>query len=54
MIRPSDPSVIPSPEFRSDFFERSDPIGPGIGFIDLGKKQRQGEINEVCMRKIER
>ncbi len=30
MILPLDPLVIPQPEFRSD------PIGPAIGFIDLG------------------
>jgi len=30
MILPSDPLVVPQPGFRSD------PIGPGIGFIDMG------------------
>jgi len=35
-IRPSDPSMIPSPEFRSDFFGWSDPISDSsTAFFDL-------------------
>jgi hypothetical protein len=36
MILSSDPLVVPQPEFRSDFVGWSDPIGPDIGFIELG------------------
>ena len=32
MILPSDPLVVPQPGFG----RIADPIGPGIGFIDMG------------------
>jgi hypothetical protein len=46
MILPSDPLVVPQPGFRSDGRIRPNPIGPDIGFIDMGLLKRSlKEIN---------
>jgi len=39
-FRPSDSLVIPSPGIRSDHVGCSDLIGPGVGFLDLGREDR--------------